>query len=271
MHFDVVTIFPALVEQALSAGIVGRAIDRGTLSVRVRDLRAFTTDRHRVVDDVPYGGGPGMVLKPEPIFRVLDAIESEAEAPPTIVLTSPQGTRFTHEVALRLSAAPALALLCGRYEGVDERVRTRVHEEISIGDYVLSGGELPALVIIDAVARLVPGVVGDEQSVADDSFSRGLLDFPQYTRPADMPARLRSGGDEGSGGEAQGGDRLKVPDVLLSGNHAEIRRWRKRQAIARTLAKRPDLIAGAALDAEERAILLELTQGDTVEGEQVGK
>src|SRR5688572_10303025 len=239
MRFDVVTIFPAMIEQAVAAGIVGRAIDRGTLTVTVHDLRAFTTDRHRVVDDVPYGGGPGMVLKPEPICRALDAIEGDGGAKLVVVLTSPQGTRFSQAVAARLASAPRLVVVCGRYEGVDERIRGRVDEEISIGDYVLSGGELAALVIVDAVARLVPGVVGDEQSVAEDSFSRGLLDFPHYTRPADW-----------------NGD--KVPDVLLSGNHAAIRRWRKREALARTYARRPDLLAAASLDEEERELLQEL-------------
>src|SRR5262245_9722877 len=226
MRFDIVTIFPAMVEQALATGVIGRAIERGTLDVKVHDLRAFTTDRHHVVDDVPYGGGPGMVIKPEPLFGALDAIRQEDDVAPTVILTSPQGTPFTQDVAQRLSRRPRLALLCGRYEGVDDRVRARVDEEISIGDYVLSGGELAALVIVDAVARLVPGVVGDEQSVAEDSFSRGLLDFPQYTRPAEL--RIEGGAEE-----------LKVPDVLLSGNHAEIRRWRKREAIARTLSRRP--------------------------------
>src|SRR5207247_6858429 len=215
MTFDIVTIFPAMIEQALAAGIVGRAIERGTLDVKVHDLRDFTTDRHRVVDDVPYGGGPGMVLKPEPLMRALDKIEAERGRPLTVVLTSPQGTRFTQAEAQRLSRVEHLVLLCGRYEGVDERVRERVTEEISIGDYVVSGRELPALVILDAVGRLVPGVVGDEQSVAEESYSRGLLDFPQYTRPAEVA------GPDGSG------PRLKVPDVLLSGHHGEIRRWRK--------------------------------------------
>ena len=255
MRFDIVTIFPAMVEQALTAGIVGRAIDRGTLSVQVHDLRAFTTDRHRVVDDVPYGGGPGMVLKPEPIFRALDAIAGDGQAAATVLLTSPQGTRFTQEVAQRLSRAQRLVLLCGRYEGVDERVRARVDEEISIGDYVLSGGELPALVIVDSVARLVPGVVGDEQSVAGDSFSRGLLDFPQYTRPQELTI------------SRAGAAALKVPDVLLSGNHAEIRRWRKREAVTRTLARRPDLLTAAELDDEEREILRELVAGRDRVGE----
>ncbi len=242
MTVDIVTIFPAMVAEPLKAGVVGRAIERGTLDVIVRDLRDFTTDRHRVVDDVPYGGGPGMVLKPDPFFRALDAIEAERGAPLTVVMTSPQGRRFTQDEARRLSTQAHLVLLCGRYEGFDDRIRERVSDELSIGDYVLSGGELPALVVLDAVARLIPGVVGDEQSVADDSFSRGLLDFPHYTRPPEIANR-------------------RVPDVLLSGNHAEIRRWRKREALARTLERRPDLLAGAVLDEEEKQILLELQQG----------
>jgi tRNA (guanine37-N1)-methyltransferase len=237
--FDIVTIFPSMIRQALADGVVGRAIERGTLDVAIHDLRDFTTDRHRVVDDMPYGGGPGMVLKPEPIFRALDAIGERRGPRLTTVLMSPQGSRFTQAEAARLSREEHVVLLCGRYEGVDERVRARVAEEISIGDYVLSGGELPALVVIDAVARLVPGVVGDDQSVVDDSFSRGLLDFPHYTRPAEVGP-------------------LRVPDVLLSGNHAEIRRWRKRESLSRTLDRRPELLAQAALDEEEREILREL-------------
>ena len=242
MTFDIVTIFPAMVEEPLKAGILGRAIERGTIDVKIRDLRDFTTDRHRVVDDVPYGGGPGMVLKPDPIFRALDAIEAERGAPLSVILTSPQGTPFTQAVAGRLRTQPHVVLLCGRYEGFDDRVRERVTEEISIGDYVLSGGELAALVIVDAVARLVPGVVGDEQSVAEESFNRGLLDFPQFTRPPEIAS-------------------LRVPDVLLSGNHAEIRRWRKRQALERTLERRPDLLSTADLDDEEKEILKELRHG----------
>ena len=253
MKFDIVTIFPAMIEQPLAAGILGRAIERGTLDVRVRDLRDFTTDRHRIVDDVPYGGGPGMVLKPEPMFRALDAIEAERGRPSAVVMTSPQGVRFTHDQAQRLSRMAHIVFLCGRYEGVDERVRERVTEELSIGDYVLSGGELPALVMIDAIARLVPGVVGDERSVAEDSFSRGLLDFPHYTRPAELTI------DEPL--PANGAAALRVPDVLLSGNHAEIRHWRKREAISRTLQRRPDLLASADLDDEEREILRQLTAG----------
>ena len=241
--FDIVTIFPAMVESALKEGVVGRAVETKLLDVVIHDLRDFTADRHRSVDDVPYGGGPGMVMKPEPIFKALDAIEARHDRRPTVLLMSPQGTRFTQAAAETLSRKEHVVLLCGRYEGVDERVRSRVDEEVSIGDYVLSGGELPALVVMDAVARFVPGVVGDEQSVAEDSFSRGLLDFPHYTRPAVM-----------------GSDR--VPDVLLSGNHAEIRRWRKRESLARTLARRPELLETAALDDEERAILAELQRDD---------
>jgi len=238
---DIVTIFPAMVEAALSAGVVGRAVESKLLDVAIHDLRDFTTDRHRSVDDMPFGGGPGMVMKAEPIFRALDAIEARRGTPLTVLLTSPQGTRFTQGEAERLSRREHVVLLCGRYEGVDERVRSRVDEEVSIGDYVLSGGELPALVVLDTVARFVPGVVGDDQSVAEDSFSRGLLDFPHYTRPAEV-----------------GTDR--VPDVLLSGNHAEIRRWRKREALARTLDRRPDLLETAVLDDEERRILMELQE-----------
>ena len=263
MQFDVVSIFPAMIEEALAAGIVGRAIERGTLDVKVHDLRDFTTDRHRVVDDVPYGGGPGMVLKSEPLFGALDRIEADRGRPLTVVLTSPQGTRFTHGEAQRLSRVEHLVLLCGRYEGIDERVRQRVTEEISIGDYVLSGGELPALVILDAVARLLPGVVGDDRSVAEDSFSRGLLDFPQYTRPAEVVVR-GTGAESATHrpGPVDPADRvLRVPDVLLSGNHAEIRRWRKREALTRTLERRPDLLAGAELDEEEQEILRELQDG----------
>src|SRR6187549_2874953 len=205
MKFDIVTIFPAMIEQPLAAGILGRAIERGTLDVRVRDLRDFTTDRHRVVDDMPYGGGPGMVLKPEPIFRALDTIEAERGGPLSVILTSPQGKPFTQADAQRLSRVDHVVLLCGRYEGFDDRIRQRVTEELSIGDYVLTGGELPALVVLEAVGRLVPGVVGDAASVAADSFARGLLDHPHYTRPAEVRGKT-------------------VPDVLVSGNHAEIER-----------------------------------------------
>ena len=240
MKFDIVTIFPKMVEGPLAEGIVGRAIGSGLLDVKVHDLRDFTTDRHRVVDDMPFGGGPGMVMKPEPFFRAIERITADRGKPSAIVLTSPDGEPLTHRGAQRLREAGHVAILCGRYEGVDERVRAHLAtDEMSIGDYVLSGGELPALVIVDAVARLVPGVVGDEQSVARDTFARGLLDFPQYTRPAEF---------EG----------LRVPPVLLSGHHGDIERWRRREALARTLERRPELLEKASLDAQDRAILNEL-------------
>jgi tRNA (guanine37-N1)-methyltransferase len=235
MKFDIVTIFPKMVEGPLQEGIVARAIAKGLLDVRVHDLRDFTTDRHRVVDDMPFGGGPGMVLKPEPLFAAVDRIRETRGAPSAIVLTSPDGGRLTHAVAARLSALDHVVILCGRYEGVDERVREHLATEaISIGDYVVSGGELPALVIVDAVARLVPGVVGDESSVAGDTFARdGLLDFPQYTRPAEFRG-------------------MSVPPVLLSGHHAEIEKWRREQAIERTRRHRPDLLANGAERATKR-------------------
>ena len=242
MKFDIVTIFPRMVNLLLREGVLGRALERGVLDVRVHDLRDFTENRHRVVDDVPYGGGPGMVFKPEPLLRAVEFIRRERGEPRAIVLTSPQGRWFSHDEALRLSRLNHVTVLCGRYEGIDERVRERVAtEEISIGDYVLTGGELPAVVILDAVARLIPGVVGDEQSVVGESFVRRLLDFPHYTRPAEFQD-------------------LKVPAVLLSGHHGEIRRWRKREAVRRTLERRPDLLAAAALDEEERELLRELQE-----------
>ena len=243
MRIDIVTIFPKMVRGPLEEGIVARAIAKGLLDVVVHDLRDFTTDRHRVVDDMPFGGGPGMVLKPEPLFRAVDAIREGAGQPEAIVLTSPDGRRFTHADAARLSALGHVVILCGRYEGVDERVRLGLAtEELSIGDYVVSGGELPALVITDAVARFVPGVVGDESSVARDTFAKGLLDFAQYTRPAEFRG-------------------LTVPPVLLSGHHAAIDRWRRREALRRTIERRPDLIVEqAALDPEDRALLKELLE-----------
>jgi tRNA (guanine37-N1)-methyltransferase len=243
VRFDVVSIFPGMLKGPLAEGIVGRAIEGGLLDVAVHDLRDFTTDRHRVVDDMPFGGGPGMVLKPEPLFRAVTRIRETRGEPRAVILTSPDGERLTHRTAERLRDLGHVVILCGRYEGVDERVRTHLAtEELSVGDYVLSGGELPALVIIDAVARLVPGVVGDEQSVARDTFANGLLDFPQYTRPAEF---------EG----------LAVPPVLLSGHHKEIERWRRREALRRTFERRPELLEDAALSPEDRAMLSELLRG----------
>ena len=240
MKFDIVTIFPRMLEAFIGNGVIGRAVTDGKLDVSIHDLRTFTSDRHKSVDDVPYGGGPGMVMKAEPFKRAVAMIRRERSNPNVVVMTSPQGRIFNHAEALRLSRLRHVVLLCGRYEGIDERVCKSVSaEEISIGDYVLSGGELPACVILDAVARQVPGVVGDDQSVEDDSFVRGLLDFPHYTRPAVI-------------------DGKEVPEVLLSGNHEAIRRWRKREAIRLTRERRPDLLSKADLDDEEQAFLLEL-------------
>jgi tRNA (guanine37-N1)-methyltransferase len=242
LKIDIVTIFPSTVRGPLTEGVVGRALERGLLDVQVHNLRDHTTDRHRVVDDVPYGGGPGMVLKPEPLFRAVEAIRRERGAPDAVILTTPDGRRFSHAEAVRLSGLGHIVVLCGRYEGVDDRVRQALAtEELSIGDYVLSGGELPALVIVDAVARLVPGVVGDEASVAHDTFARGTLDYPQFTRPASF-------------------DGLEVPPVLLSGHHADIARWRRREALARTLARRPELLDDAQLDETDRRLLQDLLE-----------
>ena len=212
---------------------------RSLVDIGVRDLRDYTDDRHRVVDDMPFGGGPGMVLKPEPLFRAVEGIQAERGAASAVVLMTPQGRVFSHRDAVRLSQLERVIVLCGRYEGVDERVaQTVVTDEVSIGDYVLTGGELPALVVIDAVVRLVPGVVGDDASVAEDSFARGLLNHPHYTRPAVCRDR-------------------RVPEVLLSGHHGEIDRWRRRERVRRTMTRRPELMAGAELTADERRELAE--------------
>ena len=229
-----------MVEAMVREGVLGRALERGIVSVGVHDLRDYTADRHRTVDDAPYGGGPGMVLKAEPFVEAVAAIRDRHGPPDTVALTSPQGRPFSHREALRLSRLRHVVLLCGRYEGVDERVRDLVAtEELSIGDYVLTGGEMAAAVVVDAAARFVPGVVGDARSVDGDSFAGGLFDHPHYTRPVVLGSRA-------------------VPDVLLSGHHGEIRRWRRREALKRTLARRPDLLDAAALDDEDRAILEQL-------------
>ena len=234
MKVDIITIFPRMVEAGLAEGVVGRARASGLIDVVVHNLRDCTTDKHHVVDDVPFGGGPGMVMKPEPFFVALAKIRECRGEPDAVVLLTPAGVPFTQVGARRLVALGHFVLLCGRYEGIDERVREALAtEELSVGDYVLSGGEIPALAVVDAVARLVPGVVGDEQSVEGDSFTRGLLDYPHYTRPAEFEGR-------------------EVPSVLLSGHHAEIRRWRREAALARTAERRPDLLAAAALDADEQ-------------------
>jgi tRNA (guanine37-N1)-methyltransferase len=240
MKLDVVTIFPRMVEAGFAEGVLSRGIEKGILDVQVHDLRDYTTDRHRTIDDVPYGGGPGMVMKAEPVARAVQDIRTRRGEPSAVILLSPQGRTFTQLEAARLSTLQHVVLLCGRYEGMDERVRTVVAtEELSIGDYVLSGGEFPALVVADAICRLVPGVVGDARSVEQDSFSRGLLDYPHYTRPSEFAGE-------------------KVPEVLLSGHHEEVRRWRKLAALQRTLNRRPELLTSAELDDEERRMLEEI-------------
>ncbi|MCL6553869.1 MAG: tRNA (guanosine(37)-N1)-methyltransferase TrmD [Firmicutes bacterium] len=240
MRIDIVTIFPEAVRPMLEVSLLGRARQRGLVTIAVHDLRDYTTDRHRQVDDVPYGGGPGMVMKPEPFFAAVEALTPPEGPRPRVLLTSPQGRRFDQRLAEELHRAAHLIILCGRYEGVDERVVIGLGaEEISIGDFVLTGGEIAALAIVDATVRLLPGVVGDAQSVAADSFTTGLLDYPHYTRPAEFRG-------------------LRVPEVLLSGHHAEIRRWRRREQLRRTLERRPDLLAQATLSDEDRALLAEL-------------
>jgi len=250
MTIDVVTVFPAMVEAALAEGVIGRARQRGLIEIAVRDLRASTDDRHRTVDDVPYGGGPGMVMKPEPLFRAVESIVAERGPLDAVVLLTPQGRPFRHEEADRFSRMQRIAVICGRYEGVDERVAEALAtDEISIGDFVLTGGEFAALVLIDATARLVPGVVGDAGSVDGDSFVRGLLDHPHYTRPAVFRG-------------------MAVPGTLVSGHHAEIERWRGAERVRRTLARRPDLLAEAALTSAEADALARIREeSDSHEGD----
>jgi tRNA (guanine37-N1)-methyltransferase len=224
LRIDVVTIFPDAIRPFIASALLGRAVERGLLDVRVHDLREYTTDPHRKVDDEPYGGGPGMVMTAEPFFRAIEAIAPERKPyEPWVILLSPQGRRFTQAIAREHARRDWIVLLCGRYEGVDERVAQHLaDEELSIGDYVLAGGEAAVLVVIDAVARLVPGVVGTPESVEAESFEGGLLDHPHYTRPAEFRGH-------------------RVPEVLLSGDHAEIVRWRSQQARERTARRRPDL------------------------------
>jgi tRNA (guanine37-N1)-methyltransferase len=257
MLFDVVTIFPDFFASILEHGVLQRARVGGQVEIRLHDLRAFTDDRHRTVDDRPFGGGPGMVFKPEPLFRAVEALKAEAgEADFPVVLLSPQGRLLTQAVAEEFARKERIVLLCGRYEGVDERVAQHLAtEELSIGDYVLTGGELAAAVVMEAVTRLVPGVLGNEESSEQDSFggagsaagevapgsARGILDCPHYTRPAEFRG-------------------WKVPEVLLSGNHEEVRRWRRRRALEKTWRRRPDLLASLPLSEEDRRLLEEIRQ-----------
>jgi len=238
-RIDILTLFPRMLDGFLAESILGKGLERDLLSVSVHDLRRWTTDKHRTADDRPFGGGAGMVLKPEPIFKAFEAMRADNPGEEFLtILLSPQGRVLDQHRAEQLSEEKRrIVLLCGHYEAVDERIReTLVDEELSIGDYVLTGGELAALVVIDAAARLLPGVLGDEESAYRDSFGDGLLDHPHYTRPAEFRGR-------------------KVPEALLSGNHAEIAKWRRREALKATLMKRPELLAAANLSDEDQKIL----------------
>lgn len=235
MIVDVVTIFPGMFDGPMSTSIVGLARERGLLEFRAHDLRDYTHDPHRTTDDAPYGGGPGMVMKPEALFEALDAVQAIEDEPGYVVFLTPSGTPFTQRLAEELADKERLVLVCGRYEGFDERALTAADVQLSIGDYVLTGGELPAMVVVDAVARHVPGVLGDAESAQDESFAQGLLEYPQYTRPASF----------------HGAD---VPDVLRSGDHGRIAAWRREQAVRKTARVRPDLLACASLTERELRI-----------------
>ncbi len=256
MIFDVVTIFPDFFRSILEHGLLKRAVGGGYAEVRLHDLRDFAEDRHRTVDDRPFGGGPGMVFKPEPVFRAVDALRAKSEmADFPVILLSPQGRLLTQAVAEELAQEPRFVLLCGRYEGVDERVAEHLAtDELSIGNFVLSGGELAAAVVMEAVTRLIPGVLGNEESTAQDSFASecapmpgrpGILDSPHYTRPAEFRG-------------------WTVPEVLLSGNHEEIRRWRRRRALEKTWRKRPDLLEHFRLDEDEQMMLEEIKRAGSL-------
>ena len=242
VHFSVFTLFPEVLEPYLQTSILQRAIQRDLVGVDTYNIRDWALDRHHVTDEEPYGGGGGMVMKPGPVFAAVESVLGSPPQGPVILLT-PQGRRFDQTIAQALAAEPRLALVCGRYEGVDERVREHlVTDELSIGDYVLTGGELPALVIIDAVTRLLPGALGDPQGALDDSYASGLLEYPHYTRPADFRG-------------------WQVPEVLISGDHGRIARWRREQALLRTWQRRPDLLSKAPLSDEDREFLEKLSKG----------
>ncbi len=235
MRFDILTLFPEFFTSPLEQSLLGKAIAKGVLTVSTRNPRDFTTDKHRTTDDSPYGGGHGMVMKVEPVVAAIEALRAEGPAG-RVILTTPQGVPLTQSLARELSGEERLIIVCGRYEGVDERIRAFVDTEISLGDFVLTGGEVAALALVDSVGRLVPGVLGEPGSAEHDSFSDGLLEYPQYTRPEDFRG-------------------LKVPEVLLSGNHAEIERWRRTESLERTAERRPDLIEKAGLtEAEKRLV-----------------
>ncbi len=242
MQIGVVSLLPELVETVLEWGVVGRAAERGLVSLRVQNPRDYAYDVHRTVDDRPYGGGPGMVMKFEPLARALDAARAALPQGSPVLHLTPAGRPFNQQAARRLAGTGGFVLLSGRYEGIDERlVESRVDEELSLGDFVLSGGEIAAMAVIDAVVRLLPGALGDDESAVQDSFTRGLLDCPHYTRPEEIEGR-------------------RVPDVLLSGDHARIARWREKQALGRSYLRRPELIENLKLSREQRALLDEFLQ-----------
>lgn len=236
MQFDIFTLLPEVFPSYLETSILKRARDRGLIEVRVHNIRDYTNDKHHTTDDTPYGGGGGMVMKPAPVFEAVESVLTPQPACPVIMLT-PQGRVFDQRVADELSRHAHIALICGRYEGIDERIREHlVSDEISIGDYVLTGGELPALLVVDAVARLLPGVLGDPTGAEDDSHASGLLEYPHYTRPPEFRG-------------------WEVPEVLLSGDHAKIEKWRREQSLLRTLTKRPDLLEKAELSEKDRKFI----------------
>ena len=241
MRIDILTLFPGMFQGPFQESIIQRALERGTVQLYIHQFRDYAQDKHRTVDDYPYGGGPGMVMKPEPVFRAVEGVLAQGTATvgqeATVILLTPQGRLFNQRLASQLALKPWLVLLCGHYEGVDERIRQHLAtDEISIGDYVLTGGELPAMVVVDAVVRRLPGVLGGEGATIEDSHESGLLEYPQYTRPAEFRG-------------------WRVPGVLLSGNHREIARWRRKQSILRTWLRRSDLLEKAELTAAERSFL----------------
>lgn len=245
MRFDVLTLFPEFFESPLKVGVINRAIAKGLLEVQAHNIRDFSLSRHRTVDDAPYGGGQGMVMEAAPVVLALEHVKglcTDASGDTAVILTTPAGKTFNHALARELSAKNRLILICGRYEGVDERVMEFVDIPVSVGDYVMTGGEIPALAIIDAVGRLQADVLGDEASNEHDSFTDGLLEYPQYTRPEDFRG-------------------LRVPEVLLSGNHAQIERWRRQESLRRTYERRAELLSGATLSEQERDYIKSLEKG----------
>lgn len=254
MRIDVLTLFPGMFHGFMSESIIGKAVDKGAVSIRLVNFREYANNKHLAVDDYPYGGGGGMVLKPEPVFAAVEALieeSSSGKSKPRIILMCPQGAPYTQKMAEQLAQEEHLVFLCGHYEGYDERIREHlVTDEISIGDYVLTGGELPAMVVIDSVVRLLPGVLGNEMSAVTDSFSTGLLEYPQYTRPADFRG-------------------WKVPEVLLSGHHGRIEQWRHRESLYRTWQRRPDMLRDRPLSDQEKAWIEEWERSKEQHGRRV--